>query len=146
VTGLRFAEGTPYETRLDAVAGRGDQVMVPAVARVLRHALAAVVENGTAQRLAGAMMLSGGTRVVIGGKTGSGDNRYKTYDRSGRLIRSESVNRTATFVFYVQDKYFGVATVYVEGSKAHQYRFTSALPVTIVKMLAPSIASRLTAP
>jgi cell division protein FtsI/penicillin-binding protein 2 len=146
VTGLRFAAGTPYETKLNSVKSKGEQVMLPAVARILRHALADVVENGTAQRLAGAFTLPGGAPAVSGGKTGSGDNRYKTYDKSGRLIGSQSVNRTATFVFYIQDKYFGVVTAFVEGRKAQQYRFTSALPVTIVKLLAPSITARLASP
>jgi membrane peptidoglycan carboxypeptidase len=143
VTGLRFSAGTPYETKLESQRSRGDRVMRPAVARALRHALANVVENGTAQRLAGAFTSPGDAHFVSGGKTGSGDNRYNTYDRAGRLVASQSINRTATFVFYIHDRYFGVVTAHVEGRRAQQYRFTSALPVTIVKMLAPSITARL---
>jgi membrane peptidoglycan carboxypeptidase len=143
VTGLHFAADTPYETRLESLSSSGDQVMRPAVARTLRHALADVVQNGTAQRLAGAFTVPDGAHFVSGGKTGSGDNRFNTYDTSGRLVASQSVNRTATFVFYVHDKYFGVVTAHVAGRRAHEYRFTSALPVTILKMLAPSMNARL---
>jgi hypothetical protein len=143
LTGLRTAAGTPYETAFEPVPDRGEQVMSPAVAQILRQILSEVVESGTARRLSGAFILSDGTPVAAGGKTGSGDNRYDTYSRNGDLISSRPVNRTATFVFYIGDKYFGVITAHVDGRLAQRYRFTSALPVTVLKILAPSLNSRL---
>src|SRR5262249_36152668 len=136
-TRIRIAAGTPYETVLEPDAERHTTVMTPEVAKILRELLASVVEGGTAQRVAGAFVLPNGTRVVAGGKTGSGDNRYATSSRGG------PINRTATFVFYIGNKYFGVITAHVNGRAASQYRFTSALPVTVLKMLAPAMNSRL---
>jgi membrane peptidoglycan carboxypeptidase len=143
VTAVRAATGTPYETALEPVPNPGEQVMAPAVSQALRHMLANVVENGTAQRVAGAFVLPDGTPVIAGGKTGSGDNRHDTFSRDGRLSSSRPINRTATFVFYIGDKYFGVITAHVDGAAAQRYRFTSALPVTVLKLLAPSLNSRL---
>ena len=136
-TRLRIAAGTPYETILEPAADNHKTAMSREVARTLRELLASVVEGGTAQRLAGSFVLPDGTRVIAGGKTGSGDNRYETSSRGG------PINRTATFVFYIGDKYFGVITAHVNGRAASQYHFTSALPVTVLKMLAPVINSRL---
>jgi hypothetical protein len=78
-----------------------------------------------------------------GGKTGSGDNRFQTFNRYGAVTSSRATNRTATFVFYIGDRYFGVITAYVQGREAENYRFTSALPVTLLKLLAPTIIERL---
>jgi membrane peptidoglycan carboxypeptidase len=142
VTGIRAAAGTPYETALQAVPSSGEPVMTTAVAAALRNMLAGVVEHGTAQRVAGAFVLPDGTTLTAGGKTGSGDNRYDTFGRSGHVSSSRVINRTATFVFYVGDKYFGVITAHVNGTAAGRYRFTSALPVTVLKMLAPSLNAR----
>ncbi len=109
----------------------------------LRHVLAEVVERGTARRLAGAFSEPDGTPVIAGGKTGSGDNRFKTFNRRGGLTSSRAVNRTATFAFYVGDRYFGVITAFVPGEEAQGYTFTSALPVSILRLLAPAIDARL---
>ncbi|HMA79627.1 MAG TPA: hypothetical protein VKR81_02005, partial [Candidatus Binatia bacterium] len=48
-----------------------------------------------------------------------------------------------TFVFYIGARYFGVITAYVQGREAENYRFTSGLPVMVLKLLAPTIISRL---
>ncbi|MGZ8265612.1 MAG: hypothetical protein ACXW2I_15900, partial [Burkholderiales bacterium] len=53
--------------------------------------------------------------------------------------KSRAVSRTATFVFYIGDRYFGVITAYVPGQTAQNYNFTSALPVQILKNLAPEL-------
>ncbi len=143
VTRLHAAAATPYETLLTPRRDAGVRVLPPPVARALRALLAQVVEKGTARRLAGAFAREDGTPVTAGGKTGSGDNRYETYSRGGGVISSRVVNRTATFVFYVGDRYFGVVTAHVDGEAARNYRFTSALPVTVLKLLAPSINRRL---
>ena len=50
------------------------------------------------------------------------------------------MNRAATFAFYIGDRFYGVATAFVPGSKAARYDFTSALPVQIVKELQPALA------
>lgn len=140
---LRFAEGTPYETLLSRQPTAGERVMEIAVARALRDALAGVVEHGTARRVAGAFVNADGTPVIVGGKTGSGDNRFQTFNRYGDVLSSRAVNRTATFVFYVDDRYFGVVTALVNGREANQYEFTSALPLSVLKLAAPPINKRL---
>ena len=47
------------------------------------------------------------------------------------------LNRTATFVFFLGERHFGTITAYVPGPAAERFRFTSALPVSIVKLMAP---------
>jgi hypothetical protein len=49
------------------------------------------------------------------------------------------VSRAATFVFFLGDRFFGVVTAYVTGPEAARYHFTSALPVQVLKGLAPSL-------
>ena len=55
------------------------------------------------------------------------------------MISTRVVNRTATFVFYIGERYFGVLLAYVPGEEAGHYRFTSALPVAILRLLAPQL-------
>jgi hypothetical protein len=74
---------------------------------------------------------------MVGGKTGSGDNRYET--KKG----SRAISRTGTFAFYIGDRYFGVITAYVGEEKASIYVFTSALPVTALKLIAPTLEASL---
>ena len=140
---LHFAEGTPYETILEPRSDVGERVMSPELASAMRAVLAEVVENGTARRLKGAFVDAQGNPVVVGGKTGSGDNRFKTFRRGGGVIASRPVNRTATFAFFISDRYFGVVTAHVPGRDAAEYEFTSALPVSILKLAAPAINARL---
>jgi hypothetical protein len=40
-------------------------------------------------------------------------------------------------VFFIGKRHFGTVTAYVPGADARDYRFTSALPVQILKTLAP---------
>jgi membrane peptidoglycan carboxypeptidase len=143
MTDLEFARGTPYVTRLQPVPEPGERAMAAPVARALRDVLNGVVERGTARRVAGAFKLPDGTVVPAGGKTGSGDNEYKAISRGGGVISSRQVNRTATFVFYIGDRYFGVLTAFVDGPQAARYKFTSALPVSILKLLSPALNTRL---
>jgi len=145
VTRLHFAAGTPYETIVVPAAREGAPAMNPAVARALRRELAGVVAGGTARRLAGVFVDHDGAPITLGAKTGTGDNRYRTFSRSGGVRSSRAVNRTATLVFYVGDRYFGVLTAFVPGAPAGQHRFTSALPVAVLNLLAPTINSRLQA-
>jgi membrane peptidoglycan carboxypeptidase len=146
LTRVHFAEATPYETVLEREMESGQQVLAPEVARTVRRAMANVVEQGTARRLNGVFKLPNGKTITVGGKTGSGDNRFETFSRSGAVISSRATNRTATFVFYIGERYFGVITAYVEGREAERYRFTSGLPVSILKLLAPTLLARLEAP
>jgi len=136
---LHFASATPYETVMRRAAQKPERVMKPEVAAALKAALTDVVENGTARRLRGAFTLKDKTPLKIGGKTGTGDNRIDVFGAGGQLVRSRSVSRTATFAFFVGDRYFGVITAYVPGQTAQNYNFTSALPVQILKNLAPEL-------
>jgi membrane peptidoglycan carboxypeptidase len=139
---LRFAGYTPYHTVFEPSPGADERVLPAAVARALREVLAGTVERGTARRVAGAFRQGDGTAVVAGGKTGSGDNRFETFGRHGQLVSSRAVSRTAAFTFYVGNRYFGIVTAVVTGPQADDYGFTSALPVTVLKLLAPEINSR----
>jgi len=113
------------------------------VSRAIRAVLADVVAEGTAQRVRGAFLGAGGEPVVTGGKTGSGDNRYVLVARGGKKIGSRATSRTAAFVFYIGERYFGVVTASVMGEKAAEYRFTSSLPLAVLKLLAPAVSERL---
>jgi membrane peptidoglycan carboxypeptidase len=135
---LRFAGKTPYETVIEPAESEGARVMPSAVARAMLPVLAKVVQSGTAARLAGAYKV-GDRTLVVGGKTGSGDNRFEAVGRHGQILSSRPVDRTAVFVFYIEDRYFGVLTVFVPGKEAGNYGFTSSLPVAILKLLAPDI-------
>jgi membrane peptidoglycan carboxypeptidase len=137
---LHFAAATPYETVVRRAAQQPERVMQPEVAAVLKRALVDVVENGTARRLRGAFTLRDKEPLAIGGKTGTGDNRIEVFGSGGHLIQSRSVSRTATFAFFIGERYFGVITAYVPGESAQNYNFTSALPVQILKNLAPELS------
>jgi membrane peptidoglycan carboxypeptidase len=130
---MHFAADTPYETHLSRQPAAGQRVLSSEVATVVRRELMGVVEHGTARRLAGGVTLDNGESLVIGGKTGTGDNRFET-SRSSRVI-----NRTAAFTFLIGDRFFGTMVAYVPGEAAAGYRFTSALPVQIVKHVLPTL-------
>jgi len=136
---LHFAAATPYETYLKRAPASAEQVMKPEIAATLRRALASVVEASTARRLKGAFTIPGKMDLSVGGKTGTGDNRFNVYGSGGRLLESRAVNRTATFVFFIGERHFGVITAYVPGSLADKYEFTSGLPVQILKIMAPQL-------
>jgi hypothetical protein len=99
-----------------------------------------VVDQGTARSLNTALSSAGGTRHLVGGKTGTGDHRYETFAPGGRLIESRVVERAATFVFQIDDRFFGTMTAYVAGSGAARYEFTSALPVRVLGILLPALS------
>jgi len=139
VSGLQFARGTPYETHLAATPTQGERVLPAELAELLRRALIGVVENGTARRLKGAVLQHDGSVVTIGGKTGTGDHRFDSYGRGGRLIASRVVNRSATLVFLIGERYYGTMMAYVHEPYAANYRFTSALPAQLLKALAPAL-------
>jgi membrane peptidoglycan carboxypeptidase len=135
---LHFAAGTPYETRVGLLAG-GERVLPAEVAAVVKQALFDVVEQGTAKRIWRLFQRPDGSIIPLGGKTGTGDHRFKRVDRSSRVVESRAVSRAATFVFMIDTRFFGTITAYVAGPEAAQYRFTSALAVQILKLLAPTL-------
>jgi membrane peptidoglycan carboxypeptidase len=137
VASLRFAQGTPYETRLAYRPAQPERVLDAEVADVVRRALIGVVEEGTAKRLKGALVRRDGSVVAIGGKTGTGDHRFDVFGRGGRLISSRVVDRSATLVFLIGDRYFGTMMAYAHEPYAANYKFTSAMPVQLLKALAP---------
>lgn len=134
---LHFAAATPYETEMALAPQASKRVFAPEVAQTLRRALMGVVAEGTGARLRNAYFAPNGTPLPVGGKTGTGDNRFDSFAAGGRLIDSRVVDRTATFAFFLGDRFFGTITAYVPGSQAADYHFTSALAVQLLKALAP---------
>jgi membrane peptidoglycan carboxypeptidase len=137
---LHFAAGTPYETKLGRVDNQpGERVLKSEVAQALKGAMRDVVESGTARRVFKAFSRSDGKAYVIGGKTGTGDHRHEVYGPGGHLIASRVVNRTATFAFYLGDRFFGVISAHVPGAEAAKFDFTSALAAELLKVLSSSL-------
>lgn len=135
---LEFAAATPYHTVFDRQPEAAEPVFPAEVARVIRQALVNVVKDGTARRVDGAFAALG-NKLIIGGKTGTGDHRYETYAPNGTVLESRVMNRAATFAFFIGHRFFGVVTAFVPGEAAAGYHFTSALPVQLLKSLAPSL-------
>jgi hypothetical protein len=142
---LRLAEGTPFETHLGPTPS-SVRVMPAEVARAVRAVLVDTVANGTARRAFGALDVAGAPPLAIGGKTGTGDHRFKTFGPGGRLVDSKVVSRTATFVFLIDQRFYGVVSAHVQGPEAARYAFTSALPVQIFRNLAPALRPLLDQP
>jgi len=136
---VHFAAGTPYETLLARPLMRGERLLAPEVATTAREALIEVVTSGTARRLQGVYQGPDRRPLQVGGKTGTGDHRRDSYGASGRLVGTRVVSRAATFVFFLGERFFGVVTAYVTGPEAARYHFTSALPVQVLKGLAPTL-------
>jgi hypothetical protein len=137
---LHLAAGTPYETKLVRQDHSDhEQVLKPEVARALKRAMANVVESGTARRVYKTYTRSDGKAYVIGGKTGTGDHRHETYGPGGHVISSRVVNRTATFAFYLGDRFFGVISAHVPGEEAAKFDFTSALAAELLKIVRTSL-------
>jgi len=56
------------------------------------------------------------------------------------------VNRVATFVFFIDDRFFGTITAFVPGADAARYEFTSGLPVRLLGHMMPILEPLLDAP
>ncbi len=136
---LTFATGTPYETEMAMMPAEPKRVFAPEVASTVRRALTNVVAEGTGVRFRGAYLDTGGRPLVVGGKTGTGDNRIETYRNGRQLSGSRVVDRTATFVFFLGDRFYGTITAYVSGPAAAKYKFTSALAVQLLKSMTPQL-------
>jgi membrane peptidoglycan carboxypeptidase len=135
--GLHFAADTPYETLMQYQGAATERVLPAEVADVVHAALLDVVAKGTAVRLAGGLHPTEGVTLPVGGKTGTGDHRMEIFDAAGRLVRERVVNRTATFVFFIGDRYYGTVSAYVPGEDAGDFSFTSSLPVELLRQLGP---------
>ena len=87
------------------------------------------------------------SQCAVGGKTGTGDNRFDRFC-SGRqhLRRRAAVDRTATFVFFLGDRFFGTVTAYVPGPDAARFTFSSALAVQLLRVLEPELKPLLDSP
>lgn len=136
---LRFAEGTPVETVIDPPPSQGRRVLPALLAEAVKRELVGVVEKGTARSIARTIVLPDGTPVAVGGKTGTGDNRYVLFAKGGRMTGYRVVNRTAVFAFIIGDRFFGTVTAFVPGPRAADYDFTSALPVRLLRHIAPTL-------
>jgi membrane peptidoglycan carboxypeptidase len=136
---LHFAADTPYETILGRDSPVPARVLAPEIATVIRAGLIDIVEAGTARRLHGAFTGPNDAPLMVGAKTGTGDNRKKYFARGGRLVREEVVSRTATVVFFIGERFFGNLTVYVPGPTAADFGFTSSLPAQLLKAMAPAL-------
>ena len=139
IESLHFAAATPYETLLDYQPAQAERVLAPEVAQAALEATRLVVEEGTARRVKQAFVRADGRIMPVGGKTGTGDQRFDTYGAGGRLLSSRVVNRSATFMFHIDERFFGTVIAYVPGAQAAAYDFTSGLPVQLLKLLAPTL-------
>lgn len=142
---LHFFRGTPLETVMTPKPEAGQRVLSPVIAKLVRQQMIGVVQNGTGRRAAGGMKLQNGMVLPIGGKTGTGDNRLEEFSAHGGLIASRVVNRTAAFVFFIGDQFFGTILAFVPGQASAGYDFTSALAVQLLKDLEPRIEPLVTA-
>ncbi|NJO67619.1 MAG: glycosyl transferase family 51 [Rhodospirillales bacterium] len=145
VTRLSFAEGTPYETHM-ALPSDPERILPREIAGAVRQSLIGVVEGGTAKRLAGTFKDADGRPLPTGGKTGTGDELADRYGPGTSAGKSKEVSRSAAFTFFIGDRFFGVITAYVPGVNSRAYRFTSALPVQVLKALAPALQPLITDP
>ncbi|WP_307172334.1 transglycosylase domain-containing protein [Massilia sp. 9096] len=137
---LHFAKDTPYETLVKRKQDpRSEQVLDPEVAHAVVHAIQGVAQVGTAKRVKQAFVKEDGSVIMVGGKTGTGDQRFDVFGAGHRLIESRYVNRSATFVFNIGERFFGTMTAYVHGPQSQNYDFTSALPVQLLVNLGPSL-------
>lgn len=137
---LEFGTGTPYQTLLKLSRdAQPQQVLDPAITHVMKSVMSEVVDNGTAKRVKGAYVDADGKPIPVGGKTGTGDQRYDEFGAGGHLVSSRVVNRTGTFAFYIGDRFFGTITAHVSGEQAADYAFTSALSAQMLRALAPII-------
>jgi membrane peptidoglycan carboxypeptidase len=145
VDSLHFAADTPYETKLEHEVPAPTQVLSPELSRVVLGVLQDVVERGTAVRARGAITMPDGSKMAIGGKTGTGDNRVYSTGPNGTRT-SVAMSRTSTFVFYAGDRFFGTVVAYVEGPEADDYEFTSSLTTSILQIIGPRLTPLLEEP
>ena len=135
---IHLAEGTPFETHLSH-GGGAERVFEPALARTLRRSLEDVVAGGTARILSGVYTGADGALIPVGGKTGTGDELVERYGPGTAAGERKEVSRSAAFAFFIGERFFGVITAHVPGVNVEGHRFTSALPVQVLKALEPAL-------
>ncbi|GAB3377003.1 transglycosylase domain-containing protein [Spongiibacter taiwanensis] len=143
IDSLHFAEDTPYQTDFSYVSRNGQPVLSTEICQTVRSALANIVEVGTARRLKGVYVDADGKPIAVGGKTGTGDHRVKSYAAGGRLVGESAVNRNALFTFYIGDRFFGVILAHVGGQESGGFEFTSGLAAQLLKILQPALTPML---
>lgn len=147
IRAFSFASDTPYATAYGLQPQPGKPLIAPEIAVLVRRSMLDVVQNGTAKSINGAFVPLNrkgqpqGAPLQIAGKTGTGDQVFQTYGPGGRVIASRTVNRSATFVFLLGDRYFGTVTLHVREPYAARYSFTSALAVRVLRTLGPQITA-----
>jgi membrane peptidoglycan carboxypeptidase len=134
---FHFGAGTPFETVLEREPAASERVLHSEVARLVSRELLGVVRGGTAARARKTIELADGRALDVGGKTGTGDNRVKRHGVAA--TRAGVMNRTASFVFTVGDRFYGTIVVYVPGEAAADYSFTSSAAVQVWNYLLPSL-------
>ncbi|MBT2789775.1 transglycosylase domain-containing protein [Paraburkholderia strydomiana] len=139
LTQLDFAKDTPYETHFRRASVAPQQQLSPEIAGIVKGMLRDVVTGGTARRLAQGMTFPDGRTMEVYGKTGTGDQRFNVFAKGARLIESRKVNRSATFVFAIGNRFYGTLTAWVHEPYAAHYEFTSALSVQLLKSMAPAL-------
>jgi membrane peptidoglycan carboxypeptidase len=139
ISNLEFARATPFETVLSRTnLPPAKRVFSKEVAGALKHCLYEVVDEGTARRARGAF-----GSLALGGKTGTGDHRHRRIGRNGQRLEEKILNRTATFVFILGDRYFGTICAMVPGEQARNYAFTSSYPVQLLTLMKPAFSAML---
>lgn len=136
---IDFAKNTPYAMDFHAGKPAAVRVLPIEVTDILRREMQKVVAEGTARRAHNSITLSDGTVLPVGAKTGTGDNRMQTFNAQGGVTSSNAKSRTATFVYTIDDRFFGCVTAYVDGPAAGSFKFTSALPAQVFKAIAPDL-------
>lgn len=136
---IKLAQDTPYRQTFNVNAKPSKRVLPAELTELVRREMQGVVEEGTGRRIKGTVKLSDGRVLPIGGKTGTGDNRMQTYAKGGAVTSSDAKNRTGTFVYAIDDRFYGCITAYVDGPEAAKYKFTSGLAVQVLKNLLPAI-------
>ena len=71
-------------------------MLAPEVARTVADAIQGVVSDGTAKRVKTAFVQADGSVIALGGKTGTGDQRFDVYARGGRLAVDPKVHEIDT--------------------------------------------------
>ncbi|MGD9849694.1 MAG: transglycosylase domain-containing protein [Nitrospirales bacterium] len=136
---VHFAQDTPFETILAPKISSPTQVLHPIIAQLVKRELIGVVNEGTAGRVKNILKINHEHSIAIGGKTGTGDHRQKQFAAGHRLVESQPVSRTATFVFLIENRFYGTITAQVLGPDSGKYDFTSSLPVNIFRLFAPHL-------
>lgn len=133
INSINFAEGTPYEFNYEKTFKLGNErLLSKEISESVLTAMGNVVDHGTGISLKGKKGI-----VSARVKTGTGDNK-KVFKING-TTKEIPLNRSATSVFNINEKYYGVLvayTIYDGKMEETKLTFTSSLPNNIVRVLA----------